>query len=306
LVAAVGVTAVCADTILFPVISYNVPNVTSVITVLNRTGSSSTHLRYTYRYKTTSNIGAVCQSASFVRPTFAGDLVTFDPSGNLNGGNAMFGDTNSYGGGFAMGVAGPLRAYLLVSHADAVGNRQNVGNNQNLGGEALNLDIGTGAAWGMKGINDNSREDYTFVNADDGGGVFAALPSNGFTNRRLMFFPPSKWKTRMFVTPIGANMNTANVAATVALHSDDAVVDRNGTQYTFPRINRDVTCTGAIDLQSLFNSTVWAAVENLGGWTWLGVSSGDAVVFKLEYAVNDPDYGGTVNNGYLFSSFDQP
>jgi hypothetical protein len=306
------VSAVCADTILFPVIATNAPTVTTIVSILNRSGTSSSHLRYTYRYKDAfvggqPNLTGTCGSVTFSRPTFGGDLLSFDASGIFGGGNALFGDTNTYGGSFGHGLgAGARRAYLLVSHANAAGAREDVGNPRNLAGEAVIMDIATGAAWGMKGINDNSREDDTFVNADDGGGVFAALPSNGFNNRRLMFFPPSKWTTRMFVTPIGANMNTANVAATVALHSDDAVVDRNGTQYTFPRINRSVTCTGAVDLQSLFSSTVWAAVENLGGWTWLGVESGDAVVFKLEYAVNDPDYGGTVNNGYLFSSFDLP
>jgi hypothetical protein len=52
-----------------------------------------------------------------------------------------------------------------------------------------------------------------------------------------------------------------------------------------------------VNLSQLFNSTVWAAVENVGGWSWLTVADGDALIYKLEYAVNDPTYGGTVNNG---------
>jgi len=304
-------TVASADTVLFPVIATNSPSVTTIVTVLNRIGSSSSHLHYTYRHKAAlvggvPNLTGTCSTVQFTRPTSAGDLVSFDPSGTLNSGNAMFGDTNDYGGGFGLGLSGARRAYLLVSHSDAVGTRQDVGNAQNLSGEAVVMDIATGAAWGMKGINDNTREDYTFVNHDDGGGVWSALPSNGFDDRRLMFFPPSEWTTRMFVTPIGTNMHSANLPTTVALESSTGVVDRQGTLFTFTPINLDVTCTGAVDLEDLFDSTVWAAIENVGGWSWFAVKAGDAVVYKLEFVVNDPTYGGTVNNGYLLSSYAQP
>lgn len=308
LAGALGVGVACADTILFPVISHNGANVTTLISVVNRFGEAqSSHLKYIYRYKTTSSLGAECASTTLTRPTLPGDLVSFDPAGILNGGDALFGDANDYGGSFSMGITNPLRAYLLVTNANAAGNRVNVGNVDQLSGEAVSLDIGHGGAWGMRAINDVAREDYSFVNAStSGGGVYAALPSNGSGSRRFTFFPPSEWSTRFFVTPIGENMNTANREATVRLRSDTGVVDRQGTIYEFTPIERDVTCTGAVNLSQLFNSTVWAAVENLGGWSWLNVKDGDAVIYKLEYAIDDPTYGGTVNNGYLFSSYELP
>lgn len=309
LAGALCAAAASADTILFPVIATNAPSVTTIVTVLNRIGTSSTHLHYTYRHKDAlvggvPNLTGSCTTVQFTRPTVAGDLVSFDPSGTFNSGNALFGDTNSYGGGFGLGLSGARRAYLLVSHSNAAGTRVNVGNNQNLGGEAVIMDIATGAAWGGPGINDSTREDYTFVNHDDGGGVWSALPSNGFNNRRLPFFPLNEWTTRMFVTGIGTNMNSANITVSVGLTSD--VIDRQGTQFTFTPPNQDVTCTGAVDLTTLFDSTVRAAVENVGGWTWFAVKSGDAIVYKLEFVVNDPTYGGTVNNGYLLSSYALP
>jgi len=278
--------------------------VTTIVSVINRLGTTSSHLHYIYRHKDalvggSPNLTGNCSTVQFTRATSAGDIVSFDPSGTFNSGNALFGDTNSYDGGFGMGLTGARRAYLLVTNSDASGNRVDVSNDIKLGGEAIIMDIATGAAWGMKGINDETREDYTFVNHDDGGGVWSALPSNGYNSRRLPFFPPAEWKTRLFVTPIGTSMNTANLTTTVGLSSSapDGVIDRQGTAFSFSPIDLNVTCTGAVDLEQVVDSTVWSAVENIGGWTWVAVKSGDAAVYKLEFVVNDPTYGGTVNNG---------
>lgn len=299
-----------ADTILFPVIAVNQPNVTTIVSVTNRPGGTSTHLHYIYRLKETlvgglPNISGTCASQAFTRPTLDGDLVSFDASGVMNSGDALFGDTNSYGGSFDIGGTGARRAYLLVTNSDAAGTRVDVGQ-QDLAGEAIIMDILTGAAWGYRAINDWTREDYTFTNVDDGGGVWSALPSNGYNSRRFTFFPPNEWNTRFFVTPIGSNMNTANLTATVNLYSDFSVYDRNGTSYTFTPIDKSVTCTAGIDLSSMVDSTVWSALQTIGGWSWFRVSSGDAIVYKLEYVVNNPTYGGTNNNGYLLSTFDLP
>lgn len=298
-----------SDTILFPVIATNAPTVTTIVSVIDRIGGSS-HLTYIYRYKDTSvgsepNLTGTCGAVAFTRPTIGGDIVSFDPSSTFNGGNALFGDTNSYGGSFALGLGpGARRAYLLVTNSNAAGTREDVDDELALSGEAVVMDIATGAAWGMRAINDATREDYTFLNFMDEGGVFSALPTDFFPGRDLAFFPPAEWKTRMFVTPIGASMNAANVAATVGLLP--AVRDRQGTLHSFALAPKQVVCTGAVDLDALVDSTTLAAVENVGGWAEFIVFAGDALVYKLEYVVNDPDYGGTVNNGLLFSALDLP
>jgi hypothetical protein len=235
-----------------------------------------------------------------VQPTFDGDLVSFDASGTLNSGNALFGDTHSYSGSFAMAGSGARRAYLLITDSDAAGNRVDIGNNGGMRGEAIIMDIATGAAWGYKAITDETREDFSFINIADGGGVYAAMPDGFYSNKRFSFFP-SEWTTRFFVTPIGLNMHSANLTATVQLES--GVYDRNGNSFVaaFPAIT--ATCTAAIDLSALTESTVWSSVQNTGGFTWLDVTAGDAIIYKLEYVVNNPTYGGTNNNGYLFSAY---
>lgn len=303
-----------ADTVLFPVIAVNQPNVTTIVSVINRPGSTSTHLHYIYRHKDSlvsgsPNISGSCTSVEFTRSTADGDIVSFDAGGIFTSGNALFGDTDVYGGSFDMGFTGPKRAYLLVTNSNASGTRVNVGNNFDLGGEAVIMDIAFGAAWGMRSINDSTSETYTFTNVADGGGIWSALPSNGFDSRRFAFFPPNEWTTRFFVTPIGSSMNSANLTATVNLFStggSEGVYDRMGTRYTFTPIDQSVTCTAGVDLEDLMESTVWAAVGPIGGWSWFRVASGDAVVYKLEYVVNNSTYGGTNNNGYLVSTYDLP
>jgi len=309
-------TGAKADTILFPVIAMGSPNVTTVVSVIVRPGATSSHLHYIYSAKdaldvsSDPNITGSCTKVSFTRTNFAGDVISFDATGIFGSGNALFGDTDSYGGSFSLIGTGNRRAYLLVTNAsDSGGTRADIANNIQLGGEAILMEIGFGAAWGYRGINDSTQEDYDFTNVDDGGGVWGALPSNGFNNRRFTFFPPDEWSTRFFVTPIGANMNSSDNTATINLFSTggtEGVYDRNGNRFTFTSIDHAVTCTAAIDLEDLMDSTTWAAVQTTGGFSWIRVPSGDAIIYKLEWVLEDSTYGGTNNNGYLLSTFAQP
>lgn len=300
--------SVSADTLLFPVIAVNVPNVTTIVSVVNDSGAA-TRLRYIYRYKQAfvagqPNLGGNCDSNAFNRNTYQNDIVSFDTSGAMNGGNALFGDGDTYGGGFALGQSGANRAYLLVTHANNSGTRVNVGSNMALSGEAINLDIATGAAWGMRGINDRAQEDYDIVSAWAGGGVYSVLP-NLDAAKRFTFFPLDEWTTRFFITPLGLNMDSANLSSIVRIVGD--VYDRERTAYPIPLTIPTVTCTGAVDLAALMDSSVEAAVESSGGWASFQVAAGSpAVVYKLEYVVDDPSYGGTNNNGYLLSDIGTP
>jgi len=300
-----------ADTLLFPVLTSSGPQIRTLVSVINRPGGSSPKLNLIYRYKSAlggdglPNLAGGCETTTASRATFAGDLVSWDVSGTMDGGQALFGDTNAYGGSFGLGVQGPQRGYLLVTHADNGGNRQALGQPLGLAGEFVNLDVGGGAAWGGRAINDRTREDDGFLTEDNGGGVYSALPSNYWDNRRFTFFPADTWTTRFYVTPIGAGMANTNLTASVQLGGNEALYDRQGNIHNFTPIPRAVTCTGALDLPSLVDSAVWAAVEHTGGWTWFQVSAGSAIVYKLEYS-SASTYGGTVNNGYLLSDYALP
>ena len=312
-----------ADTVLFPVIAVNVPNVTTIVSVMNGPDGSSDKLRYFYKYKDSlvngvPNTTGKCfanDPVTFDRNTTNGDIVSFDTSGILNSGNALFGDTNFYGGSFDIGLTGPIRGYLTVSNCcNPDSSIVEDDGDLDLSGEAVILDIASGAAWGMKAINDENREGYAFVpEYETGGGVWNSLPSNGSDVRRFSFFPLTDWRTRFFVTPLGNNLAAAqaDALAKVALRtstsqSGEGVYDRQGNLFVPTPIVHEIYCTSAVDLEDMMDSSTLEKVENSGGWSFFRVISGDAVVYKLEYTVNAAAYGGTVNNGMLLSTHALP
>ncbi|MCG2721653.1 MAG: hypothetical protein L6290_06530 [Thermodesulfovibrionales bacterium] len=303
---------VYADTILFPVIAVNQPNVTTIVSVFNRPGFASTHLHFIYRMKCTyegcaasgtPNYEGVCLLQSFTRTTYNGDLVSFDASGVLNGGNALFNDPNTYDGTFHMSSVGANRAYLLVRNSNSTGSPVSAGATTALGGEAIVMDIATGAAWGYRAVNDTFREDYEFTQV----GVTTAITGGGTNCKWFSFFPPNEWTTRFFITPIGDDMDIANLSTTVALVNDASgmtttgVISRAGSKLNFTK-PVDATCTAGIDLVDMMDSTTFASIQNTGGWAWLCEQGVNPITaYKLEYVVNNPVYGGTNNNGYLMS-----
>jgi len=288
-----------SDTLLFPFIAVNVPNVTTFVSVIDTNGNLP-NLTYIYRYKDTTvssipNHTGSCATTSFTRNTSRNDIVTFDTSGTFNSGNALFNDPTFYNGSFALGGTGAKRAYLLVTQSNASGVRTDSGTNRSLWGEAMLIDIASGAAWGYKAFNDKNREDFTF----DFTGVFE---DHGI----VPFFPLNEWTTKIFITPIGSNMDTANIQRDNFLLEDlntgnNGVYNRATTFITFTK-NVSVRCTSAVDLKDFLDSTALAAVETTGGW---GKFDEDAVypfiAYKLEYVVNNSTYGGTNNNAVFIN-----
>ena len=269
-----------ADTILFPFIAVNQPSVTTIVSIVSHpVYSNPTHLKYIYRYKDSllaggvPNLGGTCEVQTFTRANFPGDIVSFDASGILNSGNALFGDSNSYGGGFGLSGSGPRRAYLLVTNANAAGGRVDALENA-LSGEAMVIDIASGATWGYKAINDITRKDYSFFNEfGQGGGVSVAMPdSSDGAAERFSFHPTNEWTTKFFVTPIGHDMDYSNNLAEIHIVSAgtgiEGVYDRNGIRHQFPEIEKSVRCTGVINLEDMLGSSVLSEIDDIGGWTW--------------------------------------
>lgn len=300
-----------ADTILFPVVVSNYPNVITIISVNNFGGpSDSTDLLYIYSSKaafvgSTPNYFGGCSVDTAVLPTWVPDLVSFDASGAFNSGYALFNDPDDYGGPFTPGFAGPTRAYLLVTNSTSGGSRVDVGHEWSLGGEAIVMDIMTGAAWGYTALNDYNREDFSFYSS----GVANVLEAGWL--KRFSFFPPSEWTTKFFITPIGTSMESVDSTTTVRIlgyggWDSGSITDRGDTTYNFD-VSQLVRCTAAVNLSDLMDSTAWAGIYYSGGWGWLEVESGDStVVYKLEYVINNPTYGGTNNNAYILSTLDGP
>ncbi len=334
-----------ADTILFPYIASDGVNVTTIISVVNKADSAN-YLTYIYRYKAgNAALDAGCTTQSFTRPTHTNDLVTFDVSGIFSSGNAMYNDPDAYGGAFGLNPSNPIRGYLLVTHSNASGSRIDVSDSsiseaeRTLYGEAVLLDITSGAAWGYTAQNDMDQgfyiemDDLHAINEGFGGTNYYAGEGCPFT-----FFPKNVWTTKLFVTPIAFNSTTqpdlrSDLTATIKLitakdssqpHLQDTgscgtspcsetegVFSRSGT--VVPKSSglggTLVKCVGAINVYDLMDSTQRSQLENTGGWAILysentstaSLSDSYVNVFKLEYVYNNATYGGTNNNAVLIT-----
>lgn len=291
-----------ADTILFPVITVS-PTVTTIISVLN-VSSDISYMHYIYRYKDGSaSASSGCTTKEFTRNTYEDDLVSFDAQGTFNSGNALFGDTDSYGGSFELSSTGIYRAYLVVTHSDASGTRTDTSCIGCLAGEAIVMDIAAGAAWGYKAVQEMSTQDYTFVNYNDGGGVYDSVSSSlWFLGWRFFtLFSPNEWTTKFFVTPIGGDMRSDQSAQIAVIDFKD----RTRSTYS-PTLTPSITCTTALRPDDLLDSTIYSNIQNSGGFGLMAIIAGDAIMYKLEYVLNNPTYGGTNNNCYLFSGYSWP
>ncbi|MGO9614119.1 MAG: hypothetical protein ACLPX5_13960 [Dissulfurispiraceae bacterium] len=304
-------SGVNADTVLFPVLAMSpAGGVVTVVSVTNQ-GPSSGHLLYSYSYKSPNYGGGCSLAPDIVRNDFVPDLVSFDASGLLAGGTALFNDADAslYGGPFSLPVAGgPWRGYLLVSNSDASGNSVSVGSNYSLRGEAILMDIISGSAWGYKAINDQTREDFSFYSTlyEAGGLVNVGDPGVSF---RFTFFDLASWTTRFFVTPIGYDLYDTNRSTTISLQNylqAPGINGRAGDVYTFD-VPVFVSCTAAVNLTDLMDSTTIADLYFTGGWGRIVVTSGDsAVIYKLEYTFSEPYVppGASNNNGVLVTNID--
>ncbi len=103
-------------------------------------------------------------------------------------------------------------------------------------------------------------------------------------------------------------MDITDLASTIRLYRASPMVPgingRGDDTYSFS-VPQTVVCTGAVNLTDLLDSTALSALFNTGGWGRINVDSGDAaVIYKLEFVVNNPTFGGTNNNGFLLSGVD--
>lgn len=295
-----------ADTILFPVVNVNPSNVATIVSITNNAATTSPKLKYIYRHKATTdngqpNLTGTCASYSFFNETYANDLVSFDVSGTFDSGSALYTDSNAYANKFNLPVTTASRAILLVTHADIAGNRTDVNEKSSLSGEVIMMDVVNGAAWGYRGVNDKNREDYNFQTAYKSGGVYEAI-DNSTQGRTVTVLPANEWTTRLFVTPIGDNMESANNSAVVSI--DATVMARNGSTYVITPSAKTINCTGAVDIVDMLDSTTRAAFETSGGAVKLKVNSGSAIIYKLEFTTKIDKYKGVINNGYVVSAYE--
>jgi hypothetical protein len=160
-----------ADAILFPWIVKS-GAISTIVSVVNTaaldplaapfTGVEQLHWSYYYKHDGVGGIDnsqtASCAELNFKMTTSPMDVVTVDASGNINAGLPMFGDTNNVvagGTSAALSAFGDRRAFLIVDNNTPLLNlaTQGANNDGTLYGEAMVLEIDTGAAWGYVAYN---------------------------------------------------------------------------------------------------------------------------------------------------------
>ena len=315
-----------ADAIMFPWIVKS-DTVSTLVSIVNTCGQLGTYgggllnliTHYEYWYKETNANGQteICIPHSDKIPTSKDDIITFDASCNINGGQALFNDPSPYGGAsFCLNEPSPRRAFLLVDNNTPQFSSDGVNLDGTLFGEAIVMELQSGAAWGYIAYNaaggqTDSQSDpvYFFDGLDLLGEVNLGAPVPGaipVEYTQTVLLPPNVISTRLFVTPIqspvigipaGGNQRVGNANVRIQLRTMEpatgALVDgiydsdenpMDGTP------NKDIVCTSADDLSALINPgnyNTWVATgEN--GWAYIVLEPGTVDVNPVDFIVDNP------------------
>jgi len=319
----VGMNAAQADEVFFPnLVASN--SVTTILSVINDDDFSVPDLHYRYYYQT--NNGAPCAEANYKQPTSKNDVVTFDIGG-------VFGDSKGvlfepapvkaqYDKSFAIFKnVKPVRAFAVIDNNDVFFAGQGIE------GEAFLIEFTQGSVWGYPGYNaaeivgwQNGQvvvaNPYDFSDrVENNGEVLVPTPTGSDPDNYGVPIAVMPWsgniQTALFVTPVSTNQLSGNISATVGLTvndpsnvAPDVMYDRDENPFSGARL-ATITCVGRVDVPNLVSTATQQFLEDSGGWSNVVVTSGQAVVMKLEY--NDtapaeldgkPTGSGSWNNGY--------
>jgi hypothetical protein len=307
LLSSVGLTGKAhADAILFPWIVKG-DTVSTFISVVNTAGpmvngfGPGEYLHYQYWYKASTSNGdtEICTNQSFMRPTSRNDIVSFDASGIMNDGKALFNDSSPYGDlSFKLSASSPRRGFLIVDNNTPAlaGSDQNI--DGTLSGEALIIDHVVGMVWGYTAYNarftgkmDNSYDQVYFNDGRDYQGEVIGATEAG----RTVILPPSEYTTKFYVTPVGGQRSGA-INTRVYLGYETEPGEFQGGMYLNDEEPIDfnkkmnVACTTALTLDKLIPEGAYYFFNTSGnqGWAYIKTeegSLGDANIVKSSQAV---------------------
>lgn len=260
----VAVEKASADSILFPWIIKST-TVTTMVSVVNTaettsscSGSPQLHYEYFFKNSTANGKTESCGVSSFSRDTSTLDLVSFDASGLISAGGALFNDNPGINGNVTytpnnfslLSAAAPRRSFLIVDN-----NFPNCFDGMfraSLYGEALIIQLSQGAAWGYVAYNGSRGQQtpptpllYSDVN-DMQGEVLRSPRANDSTVSDVEFtpvviYPLTTFKTKFFVTPanwkIGQRTGVANSRIQLCLDPE-----ANNTAPNADGLATDPTC----------------------------------------------------------------
>jgi len=324
---AINVDKADADAIMFPWIvkSATVSTLVSVVNTAqgNPDFEERVHLQYWMKDPNGTNATPdvndqenTCTEVDFKVVVSKDDLFTFDTSGKIGNGLPLFGDTNTKpvnpATSLKMNATDPRRAFLLVDNNTAQ-NFAAVAANEDgtLYGEAIVLELGSGAAWGYVAYNPSggmeSSQSYAVSFVDGTDMLGEVIGGTEFTQTTIM--PVNTMITRFFLTPVdiadvgehnAQNQRVGNANTKVSLCLDPTKVQlgqgftrcSEGGVYDNEEgplsnsVNKNIVCTSADDLEALMGGG-YATFRDSGssGWAYVVTNLGDV------------DKTGLLNNG---------
>jgi len=319
----VGMNAAQADEILFPNLVAS-SSVTSILSVINDDDYTVPDLHYRYYYQASN--GTPCAEANYKQPTSKNDVVTFDVGGVFGDSKGVLFEPAStkakYDKSFAIFKnVKPVRAFAIVDNNDAFFAGQGIE------GEAFLIEFTQGSVWGYQAYNaadivgwQNGNvvvaNPYDFSDrVENNGEVLVPTPAGGDPDNYGVPIAVMPWsgnvQTALFITPVATNQLNGSLKATVGLAvndpsnpAPDVMYDRDENPYSGAKL-ATVTCVGRVNVPSLVSTATQQFLENTGGWSNVVVTSGQAVVMKLEYNDTAPAEldgkstgSGSWNNGY--------
>jgi hypothetical protein len=306
-----GITAsrAYADAILFPWIVKG-DSVSTIISVVNTAGpwmdgfGLNLHYQYWYKASTTNGDTELCTEYDFMRPTSVNDIVSFDASGIVNDGKAIFNDASPYGdSGFKLSASSPRRAFLIVDNNTSSFVDSQSNGDGTLYGEALIIDINTGLIWGYTAYNArgagyaNSPAGQVYFND---GYDYQGEVIGGNESSRVVILPTSEYNTKFYVTPIGiSGQRSGNINTRVSIVYPDSyggfyggIYENNEAPFDFTKYV-NVTCTSALSLSDLITEAAYVMFSSLGGQGWSHIktyvgtatvnTTSQATIGKLEW-----------------------
>jgi hypothetical protein len=296
-----------ADAILFPwIVKSNTAS--TLISVVNTAGAYPIDgiptLHYEYWYKSSINNGdtELCTEYDFLRPTSVNDLVSFDASGIMDGGKALFNDDPYNYQDFSLIVPAPRRGFLIVDNNTNLLNELDQNIDGTLYGEAMIIDHAVGMTWGYTAYNarftgeaDHTTDQVYFNDGFDYQGEVIGANETG----RTVILPPSEFFTKFYVTPIGINgqrSGTINTRVFLSYGPAGGMFLNNENPISFNE-KKNVVCTTALTLDKLMSEaayTVFVATGNQG-WAYIKTEEGSiagnqdkssqGVIGKLEWNI---------------------
>lgn len=302
-----------ADAIMFPwVIKSN--NVSTIISVVNTIALDSIHFQYWHKinYPHTEDVNHQenwCEEFNFKATVSKDDLVSFDSSGKINNGLPLWNDDSNqtvFVDSFKLATDGSVRAYLLVDN-----NTEGTSPDGTLYGEAIVIELTTGAIWGYVAYNalDGDPSQNGSVHFEDGRDLLGEVIGADETTQTVII-NPNTVTTKFFVTPIAhssARSPNSNARVQLCTRPDQSGDCNSGGMFdniegglSFTK-RKEIVCTTADKLEEFISTAAFTSFRDSGrsGWSYivthlgtLDVSpfdsnpdnpTGDVCIGKLEY-----------------------